>query len=109
MMQVLVLNNDTIEKIQVIAKRIGNNGIASIKAMMIENLKLKLQSGVAHFVYIKKDGSLREAWGTTNPSLARAKTNGNGLSRELFKTLAYFDIEKGEWRSFRWETLIQVF
>lgn len=109
MMQVLVLNNDTIEKIQVIGKRIGDNSVASVKAMMLENLKLKLQSGVAHFVYMKKDGSLREAWGTTNPALARAKTNGNGLNRELFKTLAYFDIEKSAWRSFRWETLIQVF
>lgn len=108
-MQVLVLNSDIIEKIQVITQRTGNNSVATVKAMMVENLKMKLQNGVAHFVYMKKDASLREAWGTTNSSLARAKTNGNGLSRELFKTLAYFDVEKGEWRSFRWETLIQVF
>ena len=41
--------------------------------------------------------------------LAAAKTNGRGASRELYKTTAYYDIEQGGWRSFRWETLVQVF
>ena len=42
-------------------------------------------------------------------NIAKAKTNGRGESRESFATTAYFDVEKGEWRSFRWETLIKVF
>jgi hypothetical protein len=76
--------------------------------MMIENLKRQMQSGIAHFVFRKKDGSLREAWGTTNKSLAEKHINGRGYSRECFATTAYFDVEKGQWRSFRWENLIAV-
>ena len=77
--------------------------------MMIQNLKEKLRNGVAHFLYIKKDGTIREAWGTTNAALAHKYTNGNGVCREIFKTTAYFDVEKSSWRSFRWESIVKVF
>ena len=83
--------------------------MAGAKAMMIESLKEKLRNGVAHFVFIKKNGEVREAFGTTNAAVAAKYTNGNGISREYFKTTAYFDIEKGEWRSFRWESIVKVF
>lgn len=109
MVQALVLNNSTVVRATVIATRSHSEEIGIIKAMMIENLKTKLANGVAHFVYLKKDGTVREAWGTTKSELAAAKTNGRGVSRELYKTTAYYDIEQGGWRSFRWETLVQVF
>jgi hypothetical protein len=83
--------------------------MAGAKAMMIQNLKEKLRNGVAHFIFIKKNGEVREAFGTTNAAVAAKYTNGNGISREYFKTTAYFDIEKGEWRSFRWESIVKVF
>lgn len=108
-MQALVLNNSTAVRATVISNRAKNDGIGIIKAMMIENLKTKLANGVAHFVFLKKNGEVREAWGTTKKELAASKTNGRGESRENYCTTAYFDIEKGSWRSFRWETLIQVF
>ena len=109
MIQALVLNSTTVTRATVIANRTNSEEIGIIKAMMIENLKTKLANGIAHFVFMKKDGTLREAWGTTNPSLSAKHINGNGVSRELFKTTAYFDIEKGNWRSLRWESLIKVF
>jgi len=109
MVQALVLNNSTVVRATVIATRSHSEEIGIIKAMMIENLKTKLANGVAHFVFMKKDGSLREAWGTTKSELAAAKTKGRGVCREQFKTTAYYDIEQGGWRSFRWETLVQVF
>ncbi len=109
MVQALVLNNSTVVRATVIATRSHSEEIGIIKAMMIENLKTKLANGVAHFIYLKKDGTVREAWGTTKSELAAAKTNGRGVSRELYKTTAYYDIEQGGWRSFRWETLVQVF
>lgn len=109
MIQALVLNNSTVVRATVIANRTKSEEIAIIKAMMIENLKTKLANGIAHFVFLKKDGNLREAWGTTKRELASAKINGRGASRECYNTTAYFDVEKGAWRSFRWETLVQVF
>ena len=83
--------------------------MAGTKAMMIQQLKEQLRTGVAHFIYIKKDGTIREAWGTTNATLAYKYTNGRGVSREIYSTTAYFDIEKSAWRSFRWESIVKVF
>ena len=109
MIQALAISSTTVVRASVIAQRTHSDEIGIIKAMMIERLKEKLSNGVAHFIFIKKDGSTREAWGTTNPSLAQKHINGNGVSRELFMTTAYFDIEKGGWRSLRWESIVKVF
>ena len=108
-MNALVITNQTATRMTVIAVRTDSTLMAGAKAMMIESLKEKLRNGVAHFIFIKKNGEIREAFGTTNSAVAAKYTNGNGCSRECFCTTAYFDIEKGEWRSFRWETLVKVF
>ena len=108
-MNALIITDTTAVRMNVIAQRTQNLLVAGAKAMMIENLKEKLRNGVAHFIFIKKSGEVREAFGTTNAAVAAKYTNGNGISREYFKTTAYFDIEKGEWRSFRWESIVKVF
>ena len=97
-------NGLTITRMNVIAKRTGSDLMAGAKGIMIENLKKELRNGVAHFIYMKKSGVLREAWGTTN----RALTCGYGMSREYYATTAYFDIEAGDWRSFKWENIVTV-
>ena len=107
-MNTLIITDTTAVRMNVIAQRTQNLLLAGAKAMMIESLKEKLRNGVAHFIFIKKNGEIREAFGTTNSSVASKYTNGNGISREYFKTTAYFDIEKGEWRSFRWESIVNV-
>jgi hypothetical protein len=104
----MVICNQTAGRIKVIAHRTGNITIAAAKAMQIELLKIKMANGVAHFAFLKKDGTIREAFGTIQSNIAAAKTNGNGISREYFNTTAFFDVEKGEWRSFRWENLVWV-
>ena len=108
-MNALIITDTTAVRMNVIAQRTHNLLVAGAKAMMIESLKEKLRNGVAHFIFIKKNGEIREAFGTTNAAVAAKYTNGNGISREHFKTTAYFDIEKGEWRSFRWESIVKVF
>ena len=108
-MNALIITDTTAVRMNVIAQRTQNLLVAGAKAMMIESLKEKLRNGVAHFVFIKKNGEVREAFGTTNAAVAAKYTNGNGISREYFKTTAYFDIEKAEWRSFRWESIVKVF
>ena len=109
MSQIAIVNNMTATRAKVIAYRTNSIDNGIVKSAMISELKTKLANGIAHFVFVKKNGELREAWGTTCVSLAKAKTIGNGASRESYCTTAFFDIEKGGWRSFRWETLIQVF
>ena len=109
MIQALAISSNTVVRATVIAQRTNSEEIGIIKAMMIAQLKEKLAKGVAHFIFIKKNGEIREAWGTTNSSLAAKHINGNGVSRELYKNTAYFDIEKGGWRSLRWESIVKVF
>ena len=108
-MNTLVITNGTATRMAVIVARTGSELMAGAKAMMIQQLKEQLRNGVAHFLYIKKNGEIREAWGTTNASLAYKYTNGRGVSREIYSTTAYFDIEKSSWRSFRWESIVKVF
>ena len=109
MTQVVAMNGMTAYRANVIARRTGSEAIGIIKAQMIDLLKTKLQSGVAHFLYMKKDGSLREAWGTCAGNLMKATQNGRGLSGDQVNTVKYFDVEAGGYRSLRFENLIQVF
>ena len=109
MINSIVINNSTANRANIIAVRTQSTEMGVMKAMLIDTLKVKLANGIAHFIFKKKDGSFREAWGTTQSNIANAKTNGRGVSREAYKTTAYFDVECGEWRSFRCENLIQVF
>ena len=108
-MNALVISNATATRMAVIAERTNSALVAGAKAMMIECLKEKLRNGIAHFIFIKKNGEVREAFGTTNKAVTSKYTNGNGVSRERFFTTAFFDIENGEWRSLRWESIVKVF
>lgn len=109
MIQVLAISSSTVERATVIAQRTNNEEIGIIKAMMIQQLKEKLANGVAHFIFIKKDGTVREAWGTTKSELATKKINGRGESRENYYTTAWWDCENGGWKSLRWESIVKVF
>ena len=105
----IAVKDMTIVRANVIAERTGSLEMGIAKAMLIEQLKGKLTNGVAHFIFQKKDGSLREMFATTCKPLIEKHINGRGISRELYKTTAVFDVENGAWRSFRWESLIKVF
>ena len=109
MSQIAIVNNMTAIRAKVIAARTNSIDNGIVKAAMINELKTKMANGIAHFIFVKKNGELREAWGMTMNNIAKAKTNGNGVSRENYHTTAFFCVESGEWRSFRWETLIHVF
>ena len=99
----------TIVRANVIAERTGSLEMGIAKAMLIEQLKAKLKTSVAHFIFQKKDGTLREMFATTCKPVIERHINGRGVSRECYATTAVFDVEKGAWRSFRWESIIKVF
>ena len=105
----IAVKDMTIVRANVIAQRTGSLEMGIAKAMLIEQLKQKLANGVAHFIFQKKDGSLREMFGTTCKPLIERHVNGRGVSRENYATTAVFDVELGQFRSFRWESLIKVF
>ena len=109
MTQILVINGKTAHRANVIARRTGSAAMGVVKAQMIDLLKAKLQSGVAHFIYLKKDGTIREAWGTCAGNLMRATQNGRGVSGDAVNTVKYYDVMAGGYRSLRYENLVQVF
>ena len=57
----VVINNSTNRRANVIAYRTGSDVIGVVKAQMIDVLKAKPQNSIAHFLFLKKDGSLSEA------------------------------------------------
>lgn len=81
-------------------------GIA--KSMLIEEAKRQMREGTCHFLYVKKDGSVREAFGTLNATLCNKHINGRGQSPENWGCSCYFDVERGAFRSFRWANIIDV-
>lgn len=111
MAQVILLNDSTVSRAKVIAVRTSSRMVDGIsKALLIEQLKKKLRSGqIVKFVYLKSNGDIRVACGTTNADFLKDKVRGWGDSRENYATSAYYDLEKGGWRSFRWENLIAVY
>ncbi len=109
MTQLVAVNGMTAHRANVIARRTGSEAMGVIKAQMIDLLKAKLQNGVAHFVYKKKDGTLREAWGTCASNLMKATQNGRGLSGDQVNTIKYYDVMAGGYRSTLYENLVQVF
>ena len=105
----VIVNGMTAHRANVIFARTGSAAMGVVKAQMIDLLKEKLRNGVAHFLYMKKDGSLREAWGTCSGNLMRATQNGQGLSGDQVNTVKYWDTMSGGYRSLRYENLVQVF
>ena len=109
--QVILLNDNTVVRAKIIAVRTSSRMVDGIsKALLIEQLKKKLRSGqIVKFAYLKSNGDIRVAYGTTNVDFVKDKVCGWGESRENYATSAYYDLEKGGWRSFRWENLIAVY
>ena len=105
----VALKDMTVVRANVIAERTGSLEMGIAKALLIEQLKEKMKTSVQHFLFQKKNGELREMFATTCKPLIERHVNGRGASRELYATTAVFDVEKGAWRSFRWESLIKVF
>ena len=112
-MNALIITPKEAQRALVIASRTHANTpvefmAAGAKAAMVAELKKRMQTSVVEFYFIKRDGSLRHAYGTTMPSLAAKHINGRGVPRESVKTTPFFCVESGEWRSFRWESLVKV-
>lgn len=105
----IAVKDMTIVRANVIAERTGSLEMGIAKAMLIEQLKAKLKTSVAHFIFQKKNGELREMFATTCKPLIERHVNGRGVSRENYATTAVWDCEASAWKSFRWESLIKVF
>lgn len=77
--------------------------LAALQMSKCNELVNRLRNGIVHGYFTKKDGSIREFWGTTNPSLASKKTvYPIGTMPKLPKgQIPFVDCECGMWRSMR--------
>ena len=72
-------------------------------AWYFEHFIAALNSGIIRFSYFKEDGSLREAVGTRCLSIIPNCKQPKGIvsRQQSYSSIAYFDFEKGDWRSFK--------
>lgn len=75
-----------------------------------ETLRGLLTTNIVCFTYLKTNGEIRQAKGTRNLALAE-KCLGESIAKpktDRVNENAYFDIEKGAWRSYVPEKLISI-
>ena len=95
--------------IAAITAKTGSALMGASKALLIEEAKRQARTtSGCHAIYLKKDGTVREAFMSLNPALCGKHINGRGESPENHGCTCYWDMEKGGFRSFRWENLIAV-
>lgn len=88
---------------------IKNNNVATWRECLKQawrcyKLTQRMRSGVAHFCYMKTDGSIRRAVGTLcNLPL---EFSGKKHGKPSYKTICYYDLEKQGFRCFRTLNLI---
>ena len=86
----------------------GSALMGTSKALLIEECKRQMRAGVCHFIYMEKNGEVREAFGTLNRGVLNATLKGTGESPETWGCCYYHDTLKGGARSFRWANLVAV-
>lgn len=77
-MQAIILSSNTAIRAEVITLRTNARKIDGIsKAVLVEQLKEKLKSGkIVKFAYLKSNGEVRIAFGTTNHDFVKDKVYG---------------------------------
>ena len=78
------------------------------QAWFLMRFKNALNSGIVTFSFIKQDGTIREAKGTTHHLLVPADKQPKGAFAPGYRisTISFFDLDKQDWRSFSVENFI---
>ena len=83
---------------------VTDNETANIKADLAADLREEMMARVVEFDFIKKDGSIRHAFGTICPDfLPQVESDGNpkkAPSASNYGCFRYYDTEKQAWRAF---------
>ena len=104
-----ITNNSLVAThIKAITIKTGSALMGTSKALLIEEAKRQMRNGVCHFIYMKKNGEVREAFGTLDMGVLNATLKGTGESPETWGCCYYHDTLKGGARSFRWANLVAV-
>ena len=108
MTTVVAMTNRDIYRAAVISERVENDFVTGIQVAKLNELKARMREGVVKFAYLKKDKSVRVAYGTLMPQLMRDKVLGTGLCGDVRKVCTYYDVECGQFRCFQLQALIKI-
>lgn len=105
-----VVKNELRELMVMAWSFVKKNGYDMSEAMKVawRNMKLrkKMTTRIVRFWFQKVDGSVREAFGTLDPSVM-PETQGSGRkSNETVQT--YYDTEKSEFRCYKRANLLRI-
>lgn len=103
---IITMKGKDLVRAGIIAERVGSSMAAGYLLAQGNELRKRMQTSVVEFWFSKKDGSIRHAFGTTMPSLAKAHTVGG--AKASIKVIPFFDVEIGQWRSCQLQSLVKV-
>ena len=108
MTTVVAMTNRDMYRAAVISERVENDFVTGLQVAKLNELKARMREGVVKFAYLKKDKSVRVAYGTLMPQLMRDKVLGTGLCGDARKVCTYYDVECGQVRCFQMQALIKI-
>ena len=109
MTTIVALTNRDMYRAAVISQRVENDFVTGMQVAKLNELKARMREGVVKFAYLKKDKSVRIAYGTMMPALVGDHINGRGVCGDARKVCTYFDVERGEFRCFQLQSLVKIF
>ena len=108
MTTVVALTNREMYRAAVISERVENDFVTGMQVATLSELKARMRREVVKFAYLKKDKSVRIAYGTMMPALISNHINGRGTDGDSRKVCTYFDVERGQFRCFQMQALVQI-
>ena len=108
MTTIVAVTNKDLYRAAVIASRLENDFVVGLQVAKLNELKARMRREVVKFAYLKKSGEVRIAYGTMMPALIGNHINGRGICGDARKVCTYFDVERGQFRWFQMQALIQI-
>jgi hypothetical protein len=108
MTTIVAMTNRDMYRAAVISERVENDFVTGVQVAKLNELKSRMRREVVKFAYLKKDKSVRIAYGTMMPALVGEHINGRGACGDARKVCTYFDVERGQFRCFQLQAPVKI-
>ena len=108
MTTIVAMTNRDMYRAAVISERVDNDFVTGMQVAKLNELKNRMRREVVKFAYLKKSGEVRIAYGTMMSALVGEHINGRGSCGDARKVCTYFDVERGQFRCFQLQALVQI-
>lgn len=108
MTTIVAVTSRDLYRASVISQRVESDFVTGLQVAKLSELKARMRREVVKFAYLKKSGDVRIAYGTMMPTLVGDHINGRGICGDARKVCTYFDVERGQFRCFQMQALIQI-